>query len=287
MSTLQEPSLKPIFRIAQPLFHLLLLASLLTGCTGGRINSLARNDPAAFGGMLTDLQSARVIFVGEVHDQRSHHKLQLDIMSNLHKRAVPLAIGLEMFDMESQEALDRWVGGTMGLREFGERYRQNWTIDWTEYDSILLFARNNRIPLIGLNPPADLVRKVARGGWQALLPDDRERLPAGVHVRQNASYRDFLKDAFGDHALPEGAFNSFSEAQALRNNSMALLIRNYLARNPGKTVVVVAGVGHAMRRAVAEPLANEGGITSKVIMPMTEGIVEKLDGTDADFFVYP
>ncbi len=287
VSTLQESPLKPISSITNPLLCLLLLASLLAGCTGGRINSLGRNDPAAFGGMLTDLQGAKVIFVGEIHDQRSHHQLQLDIMSSLHKRAVPLAIGLEMFDMESQEALDRWVGGTMGLREFGERYRQNWTIDWTEYDSILLFARNNRIPLIGLNPPADLVRKVARGGWQALLPVDKERLPAGVHVGQNASYREFLKDAFGDHALPEGAFNSFSEAQALRNNSMALLIRNYVARNPGKTVVVVAGVGHAMRRAVAEPLAKEGGIASKIVMPMNEGIVEKLEGEDADYFVSP
>jgi uncharacterized iron-regulated protein len=237
--------------------------------------------------MMADLQSARVIFIGEIHDQRAHHQLQLDIMSNLHRRGLPLAIGLEMFDMESQQALDRWVAGTMGLQEFGERYRQNWTIDWSEYDSILLFARNNRIPLIGLNPPADLVRKVARGGWQSLSPSDRARLPAGVDVVQNPSYRDFLKDAFGDHSLPDGAFNSFSEAQTLRNNSMALLIRNYATRNPAKTVVIVAGVGHAMRRAVAEPLAKGGGVLSKIVVPITEGIEEKLERTDADYLVYP
>ena len=237
--------------------------------------------------MITDLQRSRVIFIGEIHDQRAHHLLQLDVLTSLHRRTVPLAIGLEMFDMESQQALDRWVGGTMGLQEFGARYRQNWTIDWTEYDSILLFARNNGIPLIGLNPPADIVKMVARNGWQSLPPTDKTRLPAGVNVSQNASYREFLKDAFVDHALPDAAFNAFSEAQALRNNTMALLIRNYLTRNPGTTVVVVAGVGHAMRRAVAEPLAREGGISSKVIVPMTEGIVEKLESSDADYFVYP
>lgn len=237
--------------------------------------------------MMADLQKTRVIFVGEFHDQKAHHQLQLDIMTSLHKRGIPLAIGLEMFDLESQQVLDQWVKGAMGLQEFGERYRQNWTIDWTEYDTILLFARNNRIPLIGLNAPEELVRKVARGGWQLLSPDDRARIPHGVTVTQNASYREFLKDAFADHSLPETAFKAFSEAQALRNNTMARLIQNYLIRNPGKTMVVVTGVGHAMRRAVAEPLEKAAGIPAKVIVPVTEGIVERLEGSDVDYFVYP
>lgn len=269
------------------LFTLIVLSASMAGCAGSRANWVARNDPAAFTRMIADLQQARVIFVGEFHDQQAHHRLQLDIMTSLHKRGVPLAIGLEMFDLESQQVLDQWVKGAMGLQEFGERYRASWTIDWTEYDTILLFARNNGIPLIGLNAPEEVVRKVARGGVQSLAPADRARIPHGVNVTQSDSYRSFLRDAFADHPLPETAFTTFSEAQALRNNTMARLIQDYLIGNPGKTMVVVTGVGHAKRRAVAEPLAQATGISSKVIIPVTEGIVERLERSDADYFVYP
>lgn len=269
------------------LFALIVLSDALTGCVGSRANWLARNDPTAFTGMIDDLQKARVIFVGEFHDQQAHHQLQLDIMSRLYKRGAPLAIGLEMFDLESQQVLDQWIKGAMGLQEFGERYRQNWTIDWTEYDTILLFARNNGIPLIGLNAPEELVKKVARNGVQSLTTADRARIPHGVNVTQTGSYREFLRDAFADHTLPEAAFNSFSEAQALRNNTMARLIQDYLVRNPGKIMVVVTGVGHAMRRAVAEPLAQAAGISAKVIIPVTDGIIERLESSDADYYVYP
>ena len=113
----------------------------MSGCFSG-FNRLSRSDQGAMSLMLADLRQARVIFVGEFHDQRDHHLLQLQVIKELYEKGIPLAIGLEMFDLEKQPILDEWVQGSIPLQEFVARYSKGWNIDWAEYDSIMLFARN-------------------------------------------------------------------------------------------------------------------------------------------------
>ncbi len=268
------------------LLLLLLLAAPLAGC-GGRTQWLAGDDRTAFDRMIADARQARVVFVGEFHDQREHHTLQLDIIKALRQGGAPLAIGLEMFDMESQPVLDRWVRGEMELRDFIAAYRQNWTVSWAEYDAILLYCRNNRISLVALNAPAELVRKVAHAGFDSLSPDDRARLPAGVNGAATPSYRDFMREVFADHTLDAISFNNFCEAQAVRNNTMGRLIGDYLEKNPERSLVVITGIGHAMRRAVADDLGKTAGVATRVIIPVTEGLLGRINRDDADYFVYP
>lgn len=61
---------------------------------------------------LPDLIKARVIFVGELHDRKSHHDAQLDVIRLLKESDARVAIGLEMFQKQSQQQLDEWVSGT-------------------------------------------------------------------------------------------------------------------------------------------------------------------------------
>jgi uncharacterized iron-regulated protein len=265
----------------------LLLTASVTGCSGGRAQWLSSADRPAFGRMITDARQARVVFVGEFHDQREHHTLQLDVIKSLQQSGNRLAIGLEMFDMESQPVLDRWVRGEMELRQFMDYYQQNWSISWAEYDSILLYGRDNRIPLIALNAPADLVSKVSRGGFSNLGQADLARLPSGVNGEANPSYREFLRGAFEGHGLDEASFDSFCEAQAVRNNTMGALIGSYLTKNPAMSMVVIAGVGHAMRRAVADDLGKGPGLTTRIIIPVVDGLFDTINRDDADYFVYP
>ena len=267
-----------------------MLAGLLTflaGCSGGRAQWLASGDRSAFDLMIADTRQARAVFVGEYHDQREHHALQLDVIKALRRGGTPLAIGVEMFDMESQPVLDRWVRGEMELREFMAYYQQKWTINWAEYDSILLFARNNRIPLIALNAPADLVNKVAHGGFGSLNDHEINRLPVGVNGTASPSYREFMREAFADHMLDDASFNNFCEAQAVRNNTMRSLIKSYLVKNPERSMVVITGVGHAMRRAVADELGRDAALTTRIIIPVMEGLFDRINRDDADYFVYP
>ncbi len=265
----------------------LLLVALLTisGCSSSRagwFSAASRQDMSRLSDALAD---AKVVFVGEFHDRSSHHDLQLKVIQNLVARGVPLVIGLEMFDMESQPALDRWSQGELDLDQFTQLYRQNWTIAWAEYDQILLYARNQRIPLIGLNAPQDLVSRVGRFGWPSLRTEEKVRLPEGITAGITDDYREFLLSAFVDHRQDHKLFEFFCEAQGLRNNSMALLIRQAVTHYPGSTVVVLTGVGHAMRRGVANALGESLSARTRIVVPYVESIFANIDERDVDFIV--
>lgn len=265
--------------------RLALLASslLLTGCLGGA-KHLSSSDSAAFSAMTADLLPAKAVFVGEFHDQRDHHILQLNIIRELHRQGAELAIGLEMFDIEKQQTLDEWVSGRLPLQDFVAKYSKGWSINWAEYDSIMLFARNNRIPLVALDAPPEIVRLVTHGGSAALGKEALQRLPAGVSTQISPSYRNFMSQAFQAHTIPGSMFDNFCAAQGLRNSTMARVITGYLASNPDRKMVVIAGAGHAMRRAVPSQLEHSG-LATRIVIPKVAGLYEELERSDMDYFV--
>jgi uncharacterized iron-regulated protein len=277
-------------KVSAPLRSLMLflavVAVMLSGCADARFQTIRGGDEGEFGRMMADLKRADVVLLGEFHDRNAHHRLQLDIIRKLHEGGVPLAIGLEMFDLESGEILGQWVTGKLTLLDFVGRYRKNWNIDWSEYDAILLYARNNGIPLVGLNVPDDIIARVSRGSFRTLPPESLRRLPQGVDVTIDESYRSFLRDAFSGHRIDEQRFTAFCEAQALRNSTMARVVADYLEKNPGRTVVVITGVGHAMRRAMPTELAKASAATVGIVIPVTGGVVpDGVAAADGDFFV--
>jgi len=262
---------------------LLVFLSLLAACSGAPVR-LNVAEPAAVAKMMADLGQARLVFVGEFHDQRDHHLLQLAVIKELQRQGKNLAIGLEMFDLEKQPVLDEWVNGGMALQEFVSRYQQGWSINWAEYDSILLFARNNRIPLVALDAPPDIIKLVTYGGPGRLGPEAARRLPDGAATTMLPSYRKFMASAFRTHEIPDAMFDNFCAAQGLRNSTMAKRISGYLQQHPEKGMIVIAGVGHVMRRAVPAAVAREG-LTLRIVIPQVEGLYAELDSDDMDYFV--
>lgn len=256
---------------------------LLTACSGAPVR-LNISEQAEVSRMMADLSQAKVVFVGEFHDQRDHHLLQLDVIKELYSQGKSLAIGLEMFDLEKQGNLDEWINGSMPLQEFVSRYQKGWSINWAEYDSIMLFARNNRIPMVALDAPPDIVRFVTHGGPGLLGYDTMLRLPEGATTVMLPSYRKFMSSAFRSHDIPDSKFDNFCAAQGLRNSTMAKLITGYLRQHPEKSMVVIAGVGHAMRRAVPSAVAREG-LTLRIVIPKVDGLYDELSSDDMDYFV--
>lgn len=259
------------------------LLLLLVGCSGAH-QLLNISDQPALSRMMADLSQAKVVFVGEFHDQRDHHLLQLDVIKELYRQGKSLAIGLEMFDLEKQPILDEWIRGSMPLQEFVARYQRGWSINWAEYDSIMLFARNNKIPLVALDAPPDIVRLVTYGGSGALAYNAALRLPDGVTTVILPSYKKFMSNAFRTHDMPDSMFDNFCAAQGLRNSTMAKRVTGYLQQNPQKSMVVIAGVGHAMRRAVPSAVVMDG-LPIRIVIPKVEGLYDELDGDDMDYFV--
>jgi uncharacterized iron-regulated protein len=237
------------------------------------------------GQMLTESRTARLFFLAELHDDARHHSAQLAIIKALKQQGPPLAIGLEMFAFDSQAKLDQWVAGKLSMKEFKELYARNWTLPWSLYEGIFLYARNNRIPLIGLNLPQGISRKVAQQGFAALTPEERRQLPPGITCNVGPAYMAFIRQAYANHALQDKAFAHFCEAQMLWNRSMARQLEMFMARQPRHRVVALVGIGHALKKGVPDEVSLETG-SYRVVLPETTGLNRNnLSSQDADYLL--
>lgn len=221
----------------------------------------------SFSQMMSDSEKADVIFVAETHDDKKHHEVQLDVVRSLWSKKIPLAIGLEMFQMDNQNFLDDWVAGRISEQEFKTIFAGNWSYDWALYRDIFIFARDNRVPMIALNIPKDIISKVVRQGFASLSPGELKDLPPGITSELNKPQTELLRNTYQaifKRGANEKRLANFYEAQAVRNSGMAMIIAGELKKHPGRKIVTLAGTWHAVRHGIPGHLPN---ISSRVIVP--------------------
>ena len=70
-----------------------------------------------------------------------------------------------MFDTTQQSALDAWASHAISFKEMISRtdFQKHWGIYSPVYEEILQIARNASVPILALNAPPELTRKIARG----------------------------------------------------------------------------------------------------------------------------
>jgi uncharacterized iron-regulated protein len=187
-----------------------------------------------------------IVYVGEYHDRFDNHRVQLQVIRELYRRNRNLAIGMEMFQQPFQKALDDYIAGTIDEKTFLKKseYFKRWAFDYNLYREILLFARENKIPVIALNIRKEIVSKVSREGLQALSAAELKEVPGDIDL-SDGEYKERLREAFAGHAGREGRnFDFFYQSQVLWDESMAHNLNDFMTINPGRQVVVLAGGGH-------------------------------------------
>ena len=259
---------------------------LLAGCQDGNVVRLKDRATIPFDRMVGEVSKSRVILIGETHESRANHDLQLKIIRTLHEGGLPLAVGLEMFRAESQELLNKWWRWGMPTEQFEALYRENWGMPWLLYRDIFLYTRQKRIPLVGLNVPREIIAKVAREGYGSLAGAERKRLPPGLTCTVDEAYRSFIRRTYSEHAHASGrSFDHFCEAQMVWDTAMAIYALDYLDKNPGSRIVILAGSVHAWKRAIPRQIATmRPDVTVSVILPDPDG-KGGLTVEDADFMV--
>ncbi len=256
-------------------------------CGGGeRVMRTRDGQVITFAQMIREIKGARVIVIGETHDRMADHREELRIVRALDDAGVPLAIGMEMFSAADQPDIDRWVAGKLAERTFIELYYRGWQMPWPLYRDILYYARSRRLPLLGLNIPRGVAAKVAREGFAALSEQERAKLPPGITCDVDPSYMDFIGRAYAEHTASRQSFLHFCEAQVLWNRSMARHIVTYLAAEPKRSMVVITGSGHAMRRGIPEVVEKTGGVKCVVVLLETPGLPRGgVTPDDADYLI--
>ena len=192
------------------------------------------------------LLQRRVVYIGETHDRYDHHLNQLALIRALHQADPNMAIGLEMFQQPYQAYLDAFVAGKIDERAMLEKteYFQRWGYDYRLYRPIIQYAREHGIPVIALNVPKEISRRVAEVGLDGLTVEERSWVPAQID-KSDDTYRERLRQVFAAHeGMSDAHFEQFVEVQLLWDETMAERAADYLRANPDSRLVVVAGNGH-------------------------------------------
>ena len=237
------------------------------------IYDLERRQKTELSEKIADLKKHRIILVGEHHSNKRHHRAQLRVIQALEQAGVKVAIGLEMFRDDSQSALDKWIAGELNEADFERIYYDNWNFPYGAYRMIFDYARENQIPMIGLNVSRDITRQVSRGGFQSLSREAKGKL-SEVACRVDEAYMKYIRKAFGAHAHGNLNFIYFCEAQLVWDNIMAINILSYLKRHPDTVVVALTGTGHAQKVAVPRQISSRSQLPYAVILPEVPGKID-------------
>lgn len=237
--------------------------------------------------LIPALAEKRAVFVGERHTRYDHHLIQLEIIRRLHRVQPQLAIGMESFQQPFQRFLDDYVSGVIDEQEMlrATQYFQRWHLDYRLYAPILRYAREHRLPVVALNPPVELTRKVGRVGLKGLSEAERARLPTEID-RSDAAYEARLKTVFEHHPNNDGQeFMHFLEVQLLWDEGMAERAADFLQENPDRHMVIVAGSGHlAYGSAIPARLTRRLETSTAIVLNSWEGPIKP--GL-ADYLLFP
>jgi len=252
------------FASAHTLF--LIVISLLSGCaamigksTAGLETSprstaselsTAPDDPlleqivhTANGQMLTPdvlyqrMSEADVVYLGEVHDNRRHHELELLILRALVARGLRPTIGFEFFSREQTSDLISYTLAksqhvtktTPAAAEQRLRSKLGWGENrdqqWQYYFPLIQLAKEHKLAVFGADLPAGLRRRITLVGVQGLSAVEKSLL-------RSTGFSDDVYRQFMEATLTE-AHCGWSEPDLLdklyqtwleRNDAMAAAI---------------------------------------------------------------
>ncbi len=133
----------------------------------GQIIETATGQPVSPDQWAALLLQQDLVYLGEEHHNRFHVEAALTVLRRLKLEGRAPVLAMEMFGWDGQAALDRYLSGSnQNRQEFLDavRWQQNWGGAYEDYEPLVLFAKEQRLPVAALNPPKALVRTVAKQG---------------------------------------------------------------------------------------------------------------------------
>jgi len=206
---------------------------------------------AAWREVLEDLARADVVFVAADDDA-----MRLAVLQYLFDRGHLHAIALDAFSRTAQPALDDFSFQRIDEAELEKRCGP-WGNACTP---ALAFARERRLPVLGLGVEAEILDAVGKGGLEGLTEEQRRSLPA---VRPDAS----------PHPAPPGSsiVNSLVVEVAVD-----VLVRWYRETAPEGAQVVVLSRWIAPKSLLPERLRARNGKTCRTLVAL-QGTADAAD----------
>ena len=111
--------------------------------------------------LINSINNSQIIYVSDFHTFEQHSKNLIRVMRQLLKNRKKFTLGLEMIAHENQSILNAYLEGNITEIEFLEQinYLQSWNFPWGNYREIFQIAKQENIPIIGLNTTGTLTER--------------------------------------------------------------------------------------------------------------------------------
>jgi len=246
---------------------------------------ISKNKKLTFDKFIAEITDSRAIFVGEIHNRYDNHLNQLAILKALHQQNSNIAIGVEWFQQPYQWVVNRYLNGSINeaqLLKKSEYYRR-WQYPYAMLRPILIYAKQHKIPVIALNAPVELTRKVGKSGLTSLTPKQRKQLPTVIHPPEK-NYRNKLESIFKEHSKSEKMLENFITVQRIWDETMAMNTAKFLKKHPKHHIIIFAGNGHISDNVgIPADLRRQLNVKTRTISSGTKQ--EKLQANSVDYYV--
>jgi uncharacterized iron-regulated protein len=248
----------------------------------GEILDLAQGRPIEPRELSARLAHARLVFVGESHDEPSSRRFQIQVIDALLAQDRDVFVALEMFPPAANEVLAEWSRGNLSEKEFLARsgWYESWGFPWVSYRDLFLELRDKRLPMRGINVTREQRKLGGEGTLDPALREEVGELDLNVEP-----HRRYLSDALADSGHPDNpSFDSpeflrFLRIQVLWDHVMGVRAAKLVQAGSSRAVVVVLiGSGHLeyklganLRAARARPDLPQITLLDRFILPEETG----------------
>ncbi|MEF8822893.1 MAG: ChaN family lipoprotein [Desulfohalobiaceae bacterium] len=201
------------------------------------------------GEFLGTARGAEYILIGETHDNACDHRVQARLIRWMAKNGTQPAVGLEMVPADAQSALDRLNTGNLTLEELPEalNWEETWGHPFSGYKPVFQAARQEGLPLYGLNISPEDLDAIRDKGRQALRQGERPRR----YIPPSEEEKNVLDRAYERHEQLPSLKNQterldrerFFLIQAVWDSSMAAAAVRVHSQT-GRRMIILAGQGH-------------------------------------------
>lgn len=251
------------------------------------INVIALKDTSSLATITAQLAQSKAVLVGESHTAYGDHLNQLAIIKNLRPHWKQMAIGLEFVQYPFQQGLDDYIAGKINQEEMlrKTKWYDRWRYDFRLYRPIFEYAKQQKIPLIALNTPREVTKRISKVGIKGLNKAERAQLPKQID-QSNKLYRKKLEAVYSQHGGKSRSkkFERFYQAQLAWDETMADQAANFILKHPGYHMVILAGSGHIEDRH-GIPSRLQRRINSKPIVVLN-GIKGNPSISQADYLLF-
>jgi uncharacterized iron-regulated protein len=223
----------------------------------GKIYNSANRQEISYQVLLEKSLESTVIYLGENHDNESHHQHQLRILKDFIDRGKRPRIGFEFFSVDQTGTLMSFVtrqkashaGHSEQFPEAALRKNLGWQDrtdeDWGFYFPFIKLAAENRLTVFGADLPNGIIQRITRNGVDSLTAVEKVFIKTTGF--SDEAYRELMFEkfkaahcGFAQQAIMEKMYQTW----LARNDSMAQAIASMVLEASDQPVIVILGKGH-------------------------------------------